>query len=459
MAERLCCVTPNWAEYASWDPTDTTRPPRSFPPEWNYVAHEGALETYIIDAYTRNLSAAETARLVLDGAPRWVAISSTPSYLFWRCPPLGLEAVAGLSRMLKAERPDLEVVVVGPHGTVAPAEVLAECPDVDLVFLGEPDQLLTRTLVATSSDSSAWLVSRESSGARRAAPQHPLGRGPACADWVAGEPHCWLPSAAKFLGNRRASLLETSRGCSFDCDFCLRAGFRRDLRTKPLDYVAEEIRALTERGVEYVFLIDETFGLPRRHARSVAELLGAAGLIWGAQTRPDLWTADGLRHLARNGCVYMEVGLETLDLEAQRQLGKLSHPEKIATQLATFNECIPFVGFNTFDVMNPDIPGRPEGADVGHDIEGRTAGSFIPYPGTPWGDHALARLGFDSPSWIAARMAHSLFKTYERDPIRSAELRASLEARRSALRAERPATTHDRTRFEEVVRPTDNGDD
>lgn len=455
MRDLLCCVTPNWSIHAQDDPTDTTRPPRNFPPEWGYIAANSATPISVVDAYTRQLSQPATVAEVAAQNPKWIVLASTPSYLFWRCPPLSLKPVARLAASLRLACPGAFVVLVGPHGTVSPNESLDACPAVDLVFLGEPDRLLVPSLLQPQGKARPWLVSRNSAHRAVAAPQLPLGRSVPGADWIVGEPHCWLPAALKALAGRRGALLETTRGCRYDCGYCLRAGFRRDLRTKPLHDVAAEVAELVRRDVEYVFLIDETFGTPRSHARAIAKMLGDAGILWGMQTRPDLWTAQTLEYVRDRGCVYAEVGVETLDENQQRLLGKFRHPDRLSAQMDLFREHIPYVGFNTFDVSNPDVWGLPEGATVARDTDSRIVGSFIPYPGTPWGERALEHLGFREPSWEAARTAYALFKEYESGSGRGTHLRADLEARLASIAGPQAPGSRLRTRFEAVVSQDD----
>src|SRR6185503_15806433 len=84
---RIACVTPNWRKARSRLPTDTIRPPISFPIEWAYVAADSP-DVLVVDAYSADEEPQETVRLFKEASVDLVILSSTPSYLFWRCPPL-----------------------------------------------------------------------------------------------------------------------------------------------------------------------------------------------------------------------------------------------------------------------------------------------------------------------------------------------------------------------------------
>ncbi len=60
--------------------------------------------------------------------------------------------------------------------------------------------------------------------------------------------------------------MEFSRGCPYGCVFCNRRFFRRRYRERALDRVLAELRRLRARGVDYVYFIDEVFGLGKSDA-------------------------------------------------------------------------------------------------------------------------------------------------------------------------------------------------
>jgi hypothetical protein len=84
----IVCLTPNWHLDRSLFPTDTLRPPPNFPLEWGYIA-SGLEDSQIrvCDEYSTNASFNATAERLARLSPQVVIISTTPSYLFWRCPP------------------------------------------------------------------------------------------------------------------------------------------------------------------------------------------------------------------------------------------------------------------------------------------------------------------------------------------------------------------------------------
>src|SRR5450759_1895253 len=54
-----------------------------------------------------------------------------------------------------------------------------------------------------------------------------------------------------FWGEGRGAEVEFSRGCPYGCSFCNRHFFRGRFRSRPMELVLAELRALRSRDVDY----------------------------------------------------------------------------------------------------------------------------------------------------------------------------------------------------------------
>src|SRR5207302_4409429 len=87
-----------------------------------------------------------------------------------------------------------------------------------------------------------------------------------------------------FEGEGRGAELEFARGCPWACHFCNKTLFRNRFRERNVSAVLAEIDALIARGVDYVYFIDEIFGV----GANVRQLLAAMAerpINIGLQTR------------------------------------------------------------------------------------------------------------------------------------------------------------------------------
>jgi anaerobic magnesium-protoporphyrin IX monomethyl ester cyclase len=442
---KVLAITPNWRESRGILPTDTTRPPVAPPIEWQYFlqssdkpadgAARDGFEISVFDEYSRNRKLGAFPSALETAQPDIVLLSTAPSYLYWRCPPTTLDAPRKYVSHIRRVKPRIPIILIGPHGTADPASTL-RATGATHCFRGEIDLYLPAAVrhVAAGEDHPYVATAAEQ---RSVAPQSPLSDEGLeyTPRWISSEPHAWLPDARKSLMSlgSRFAVIETSRGCSFDCGYCFRAGFRRQLRTKPLAAVEAELDYLRALDVAYVFLIDETFGLPRPHARAVMEMLARRDIRFGIQTRPDIWTARDMELLASSGCIYAEVGTESTVVSGVAALEKFRKPDGALEATETIKRVIPHVGVNIVDVGNPDLQRVPRRVARGHrDNEGRRPPAFIPYPSTPWGDTALASAG-GRADWQTVDALHATYDLASRDGVLGASLRRSRTLRRATM--------------------------
>jgi anaerobic magnesium-protoporphyrin IX monomethyl ester cyclase len=406
-------LNPDWSSGFALMPTDTMCPPKSFPIEWGYLQYladqDQTVDFNFFDFYMKSKINHVESRTLSDA--EYVVISTTPSYLFWRCPPLNLDpvkrAVAIARRFSRAS-----IVLIGPHGTILPEATLQETA-ADYAFRGEPEQMLFPELKSLqNAKPTRYLASLRNPRASTAKEVSGLGivrySESAIAD---SEPHTWISSS---VFPRRGALIETARGCSFDCPFCLRSGFRRTLRVKSLQHLSEELDQLSRLGINYVYLIDENFGLPKNHAVAVQKLLFQRRIKFGIQTRADIWSKRRIESLAASGCIYVEIGMEAIDRENVLATGKYAQPDKALQNMEIFKLYIPVVGLNAFDFKNPDVFGKANIA-LTYDSSGAPVSPFIPYPTTPWGDRSIARYQNASPRWEQIADLHSLYSILSRE--------------------------------------------
>jgi anaerobic magnesium-protoporphyrin IX monomethyl ester cyclase len=78
---------------------------------------------------------------------------------------------------------------------------------------------------------------------------------------------------------RQVDVIETSRGCTFDCSFCSIIEMRgRNFHTYSFDRVLADIRDARDHGARTIFLVDDNITLNVRRFEALCEAIIAAGL-------------------------------------------------------------------------------------------------------------------------------------------------------------------------------------
>ena len=81
------------------------------------------------------------------------------------------------------------------------------------------------------------------------------------------------------LLGRPIDIVETSRGCTYDCSFCSIIEMRgRNFHTWPIERVVADIRDARDRGARAIFLVDDNITLNVARFRALCEAIIAHGL-------------------------------------------------------------------------------------------------------------------------------------------------------------------------------------
>jgi anaerobic magnesium-protoporphyrin IX monomethyl ester cyclase len=341
-------------------------------------------DVLIIDGQLDALSRDEMRDRIADARPDMIVVTTAPSYLFWRCAPPELR----VPQELLADVEDVPGVrvAIGPHASTTPAATLRKLA-CDVVVMGEAEEVLPQLAVGREGWANVDGIAYESDGHVR------VQGGLRVSDMNTLPALRWPESAIRRHAHHHhrfeappagpGAEMETSRGCPYHCTFCAKDNFRNAYRKRPLAVILEEIDALIANGVEYIYFIDEIF-LP---TKELLETLVERPVIFGVQTRIDLWSKPLLDLLGRAGCVSIEAGVESISEAGRNLLDKKSRlsTAEISDRLLHARASVPFVQANLLDAQVDDPHAVEEWRQ--HLIVNRVWANkpvpLFPYPGSP----------------------------------------------------------------------------
>jgi radical SAM superfamily enzyme YgiQ (UPF0313 family) len=125
----------------------------------------------------------------------------------------------------------------------------------------------------------------------------------------------------------RSNLVQTSRGCYFDCDFCSMPRYGGPLRNKPVENVIKEIKATKDYGrvpgIHYVYFADEDVICNKRYAKKLFKAMIPLKVRWVSQVSINIAMDDELLDLAaKSGCEAVFIGFESIIQENLDSVGK-----------------------------------------------------------------------------------------------------------------------------------------
>jgi anaerobic magnesium-protoporphyrin IX monomethyl ester cyclase len=359
-------------------------------------------DSLLVDAQTDNLTLEEAKCRVDAFAPDFLVIPTAPSYLFWRCPPpelrVPMEWLAGLnSKAIK--------VVIGPHPSATPATTIRKT-GCDVALRGEPDQTLAELAHKPWQEIAGCCFKNEEG-------MH-MSTASAVADMSLLGPLDFRNYNVEAHSHRHhvftndhgiGAELEFARGCPWACTFCNKTLFRNKFRERNVEAVLQEVDTLIARGVEYIYFIDEIFGVGKNVHR-LLEGIAERPVKIGFQSRIDLWNEESLDLLGRAHCISMECGVESITHEGREELNKNCRldTDRISELLVYARGRIPWVQANLILTEKDDRAEihswqerlKAQGVWVSEPVP------MFPYPGSPLYTQTFAA----APDEMAWERAH-----------------------------------------------------
>jgi radical SAM superfamily enzyme YgiQ (UPF0313 family) len=268
------------------------------------VLREDGVEAAILDANAEQSGPEEAGRRARGFDKVFVTSTSLDR---WQCPHLDLQPFLKTVRAVREAAP--EVYVMGSHGTVRPAEMLAET-GARAILRGEPERTVREICAGTPLREVRGVTFAEGGQAVSNPDQKPvnLEQLPLPAfDLLPMERYSY-----EVLGDR-FTLFEMSRGCASNCTFCLLKTYGTGVRKKSVDRLAREVEyAITRFGVKTAYFIDLEFTVLRKQVMEFCRHLIAKNydFTWCCQTRLDLVDDELLGLMRRAGCRLIHAGVE-----------------------------------------------------------------------------------------------------------------------------------------------------
>jgi len=232
-----------------------------------------------------------------------------------------------LTDRLKKVAPETVIVLGGPEAGAAAAELLTAEPAVDYVVRGEGEETFRELLGLLLKKEGKpgnirGLVFREGKKVRVNPPRPPLTKWP-------------FPYEQKELaafGNRLV-YYESSRGCLFNCAYCLSGWEKTPVRYLPLERVQEDLERFVRAGSPVVKLVDRTFNLDRERAMALLEFMATRGegTVFHLEMVGELMDRRMVEFFNRApaGRFRLEIGVQSTCRAAVKAVNRFYCPEKL----------------------------------------------------------------------------------------------------------------------------------
>jgi radical SAM superfamily enzyme YgiQ (UPF0313 family) len=385
----------------------TTKPPYT-------LALSGAiLRTLGCDVRVVDLTA--TQRSIADLEAQLDGEGFQPTLIVFPSTIPTLEADARAVAALKT-RYGIPIFSFGPQASTMPREAMERAPDVDGMFVGEPEDGIAALAQLESLDQLETIGSLTFRKDGAIVPHRAHG---SYAAFLETPYPAWdLLDLTRYrvpLVNVPYVIVETSRGCPYSCDFCVAPihqghKFRERTAKQLVDEIEHGYRTF---GLTFFYLWGDTVTLNVKSFSAFCEELIARNLPiqWFGNARADNLTDPAfVKRLRQSGCWMLALGIETESEETRKDMMKRLEGQKIRAALNNMRAA----GIKSFAFFILGYPGdTPQTLDrtveyaVELDPDFANFYPAVPYPGTELNAKAKRAGLLQNEDWT--RMEYSYY--------------------------------------------------
>nr|WP_304212840.1 B12-binding domain-containing radical SAM protein [Fredinandcohnia onubensis] len=235
-----------------------------------------------------------------------------PDVIGFSCYIWNIEETIKVIKMLKKINPELVIILGGPEVTYDVHEWLERIPEVDYIVVGEGEEtfkdLLTAIRDNESKDDISGVAFRKEDRLKINPQRNKLNLKD-------------LPSPFRFEEDleqlsKRVTYIETSRGCPFNCQFCL-SSIEVGVRYFDREKVKDDIRFLMDHGAKTIKFVDRTFNISRSYAMEMFQFLideHRPGTVFQFEITADIMRPEVIDFLNKNapaGLFRFEIGVQS----------------------------------------------------------------------------------------------------------------------------------------------------
>ncbi len=260
--------------------------------------------------------------------------------------------VTKIAALLRAVSPGCIIVYGGPFPTYHWLEILAACPQIDIIVRGEGEETVRR--LAHALDTSQSFHEIAGLAFRKAGVPITTRQAPFITDldnyrvgWELAELNRY-----SYWGGQRAVVVQFSRGCPHRCTYCGQRGFWTQWRHRdPKKFAAEIGRLSREHGVRVFNLADENPTTSKRVWRACLQALIDQNVdisLFGTMRADDIVRDADILHLyKRAGVRRILLGMEQTDEQTLTQIrkGGSTGKDREAIRLLRQHEILSMVSF------------------------------------------------------------------------------------------------------------------
>lgn len=246
--------------------------------------------------------------------------------VLFSCYIWNIEFILKLGRRLKSVAPGTLIILGGPEVSYSASEYMENNPFIDGIITGEGEEALKR-IMSTGTLKHDGVVYRRN------------GNGIVISDslgLITDISEIPFPYTEADIEQNKNKLIyyESSRGCPFNCSYCL-SSTNHSVRYRSLELVFNELKFFIEHGVKIVKFTDRTFNANKQRTKQILEfLIQNVGITtFHFEIAADILDDEIMSILesAPKGLFQLEIGVQSTNPKTLAAIDRKTDTSKIAS--------------------------------------------------------------------------------------------------------------------------------
>jgi len=289
-----------------------------------------------------------------------------------------LEEILEICKILKMVNPNIKIMLGGPEVSFDEERVMEDYPFIDFIIFGEGEETFRELIFYIKEGNEdlsdiEGLVFREGEKVFRNNPR------PLIQDLDK------IPSPYENIGKEFENKIiyyESSRGCPFNCEFCLSSTLR-GVRYFNIERVKKDLDNLIEGKVRQVKFVDRTFNANKSYAMEIMDFImdkDPKNINFHFEVTAHLLDEEMLKFLnkAKEGLFQFEIGVQSTNpktIDAINRITDFERLSKVTKQIQSYKNIhqhldliagLPYEDYNIFEKSFNDVYNlKPEKIQLG----------------------------------------------------------------------------------------------
>lgn len=263
-----------------------------------------------------------------------------PDVIGFSCYIWNIEETITVIKMLKKINPKLILFVGGPEVSYDVKDWLQRVPEIDFIIVGEGEASVKSLLFEIEGDQEyeqldgiAFLKNGDTFVYKPQLQKLNLSELPSPYRFKEDIPHL----------RKRITYIETSRGCPFNCQFCL-SSIEVGVRYFDRERIKDDIRYLMENGARVVKFVDRTFNISRSYAMEMFQFLideHKPDTVFQFEITADIMRPEVIEFLNKEappGLFRFEIGVQSTNDQTNELVKRRQNFEKLTRTVMMVKE-------------------------------------------------------------------------------------------------------------------------